>query len=200
MPQMNMWLNLGADAVRGYLMFVGPWELGGEWSDSGIVGISRWLNKVWRLVEKQYASQAVEPEVEKELRHFIHKTIKKVTEDLERFRFNTMLASLMEFTNHLSEVEVARNVSISLWQEAISYFLLLLAPAAPHLAEELWTRTEHPYSIHNESWPKFDEELAKEEQITLPIQINGRLRDKVIVAASINEAEVKELVLARAES
>ncbi|PJB51019.1 MAG: leucine--tRNA ligase [Chloroflexi bacterium CG_4_9_14_3_um_filter_45_9] len=189
--------ELGADAVRGYLMFIGPWELGGEWSDNGIVGISRWLNKAWGLVEKQYASRAVEPETEKELRHFIHKTIKKVTEDLERFRFNTMLASLMEFTNYLSEVDIARNVSIPLWQEAISCFLLLLAPTAPHLAEELWIRTGHPYSIHNESWPNFDEELVKEEQITLPIQINGKLRDKVVVSASVSEAEVKELVLAR---
>jgi len=103
----------------------------------------------------------------------------------------------MEFTNYLSEVDIARNVSIPLWQEAISCFLLLLAPTAPHLAEELWIRTGHPYSIHNESWPNFDEELVKEEQITLPIQINGKLRDKVVVSASVSEAEVKELVLAR---
>ena len=189
--------ELGADAVRGYLMFIGPWELGGEWSDSGIVGISRWLNRVWSLIETGYASQDVVPKAEKGLHHVIHKTIKKVTKDLEKFRFNTMLASLMEFTNYLSKVQEAKNISISLWQETITYLLLLLAPTAPHLAEELWARTGHPYSIHNQPWPRWDEELAKEEEITLVIQINGKLRDKLIVPASITEIEAKELALER---
>lgn len=189
--------ELGADAVRGYLMFIGPWELGGEWSDSGIVGISRWLNRVWSLIETGYASQDAEPKAEKGLHHVIHKTIKKVTKDLEKFRFNTMLASLMEFTNYLSKVQEAKNISISLWQETITYLLLLLAPTAPHLAEELWARTGHPYSIHNQPWPRWDEELAKEEEITLVIQINGKLRDKLIVPASITEIEAKELALER---
>jgi leucyl-tRNA synthetase len=148
-------------------------------------------------VQTRYTGQTVEPRAEKGLRHIIHKTIKKVTEDLERFRFNTMLASLMEFTNYLFKVQEARNVSISLWQEAISYLLLLLAPTAPHLAEELWIGTGHSYSIHNQCWPKFDEELAKEEEITLAIQVNGKLRDKLLVSASITENEAKELVLGR---
>ena len=189
--------ELGADAVRGYLMFIGPWDLGGEWSDSSIVGISRWLNRVWSLIETGYTSQDVEPKAEKGLHHVIHKTIKKVTKDLEKFRFNTMLASLMEFTNYLSKVQEAKNISNSLWQEAITYLLLLLAPTAPHLAEELWARTGHPYSIHNQSWPRWDEELAKEEEITLVIQINGKLRDKLIVPASITEIEARELALER---
>ena len=187
--------ELGADAVRGYLMFIGPWELGGEWSDSGIIGISRWLNRVWGLVETGYNSQTVEPQAEKDLRRSIHKTIRKATEDLEKFRFNTMLASLMEFSNYLSKVREARNISTSLWREAINYFLLLLAPTAPHLAEELWAKTGHPYSIHNQSWPKFDEELAREEEITLVIQVNGKLRDKLTVPVSITETEARELAL-----
>ena len=189
--------ELGADAVRAYLMFIGPWALGGEWSDSGIVGMSRWLNRVWSLVERGYTSRAVEPKAEKELRHVAHKTIKRVTEDLERFRFNTMLASLMEFTNYLSKVQEGGKASASLWQEAIAHLLLLLAPGAPHLTEELWARTGHPYSIHNQPWPKFDEEIAKEEEITLAIQINGKLRDKLLVPASITEAEAEELALGR---
>ena len=189
--------ELGADAVRGYLMFIGPWELGGEWSDSGIIGISRWLNRVWGLVETGYDSQTVEPQAEKDLRRSIHKTIRKATEDFEKFRFNTMLASLMEFSNYLSKVREARNISTSLWREAISYFLLLLAPTAPHLAEELWAKTGHPYSIHNQSWPKFDEELAREEEITLVIQVNGKLRDKLTVPVSITETEARELALGR---
>ena len=189
--------ELGADAVRGYLMFIGPWELGGEWSDSGIAGVSRWLGRVWSLAEGGYAGREVEPGAESKLRHVLHRTIKRVTGDLEEFRFNTMLASLMELTNYLSRVQEAKNVSDSLWAEALSYLLLLLAPSAPHLAEELWVKTGHSYSIHNQSWPEFDPELAKEEEITLPIEINGRLRDKLVVPAAITEDEAKKLVLSR---
>jgi leucyl-tRNA synthetase len=189
--------ELGADAVRGYLMFIGPWELGGEWNDRGIVGISRWLNRVWGLVTTNYTSHVIDPEAEKAFLHLTHKTIKEVTADLEKFRFNTMLSSLMEFSNYLSRVKESGVVSDSLWGEGIGYFLLLLAPTAPHLAEELWDRTGHPYSIHNQPWPEYDEELAKEEEITLVIQVNGKLRDKVLVAASISEVEAKELALGR---
>ena len=189
--------NLGADAVRAYLMFIGPWEMGGEWSDSGVVGISRWLNRVWDLIETGYASQDVVPKAERELRHITHKTIKRVTQDMERFRFNTMLASLMEFTNYLSRVQETKSISTSLWNEAISYLLLLLAPSIPHLAEELWAKAGHTYSIHNQSWPKWDEEIARDEEFTMAIQINGKLRDKIIVPASITEAEARELTLER---
>ena len=192
--------ELGADAVRGYLMFIGPWDLGGEWNDRGIVGVSRWLNRVWSLVTTDYVPTrrgVVDPEAEKEFLHSTHKTIKEVTADLEKFRFNTMLASLMEFSNYLSKVKESGVVSDALWREAISYFLLLLAPTAPHLAEELWARTGHPYSIHNQPWPEYDEELAREEEITLVIQVNGKLRDKVLVAASVSEVEAKELALGR---
>jgi leucyl-tRNA synthetase len=189
--------ELGADAVRGYLMFIGPWDLGGEWNDRGIVGISRWLNRVWTLATTEYSSRLVDPETEKEFLHLTHKTIKEVTADLERLRFNTMLASLMEFSNYLSKVKERGMVSDSLWREAIGYFLLLLAPTAPHLAEELWTRNGHAYSIHSQPWPEYDQKLAKEEIITLVIQINGKLRDKLLVPASISEAEAKELALSR---
>ncbi|MFC1927051.1 class I tRNA ligase family protein, partial [Chloroflexota bacterium] len=189
--------ELGADAVRGYVMFIGPWELGGEWNDRGIVGISRWLNRVWSLVATDYACRVVDAEAEKELLHLAHKAIKEVTVDLEKFRFNTMLSRLMEFSNYLSRIKRSGTVSSSLWRETVGYFLRLLAPAAPHLTEELWNITGHPYSVHNQSWPEYVEELAKEEEITLVIQVNGRLRDKVLVSASIGEAEAKELALGR---
>ena len=189
--------ELGADAVRAYLMFIGPWEQGGEWSDTGISGISRWLNRVWNLMEISYTARSANAEAEKELVHITHRTIKRVTEDLERFRFNTMLARLMEFTNHLTRVKEVGSVSHSVWQEAITDFLLLLAPTAPHLAEELWVRMGHAYSVHNQSWPEWNEELVEEEEITLVIQVNGKLRDKVAVPASITEAESKELALNR---
>ena len=189
--------EMGADAVRAYLMFVGPWEQGGEWNDNGTVGMSRWLNRVWNLVLAGYSERSVDPDIEKELSRLIHKTIRKVTTDMERFRFNTMLAALMEFTNYLGKVQEQGTVSASAWQEAITYLLLLLAPTAPHLMEELWARTGHPYSIHNQPWPKWDEELAKEEEVTLVIQVNGKLRDKVTVPVSITESEARELALGR---
>jgi leucyl-tRNA synthetase len=189
--------ELGADAVRGYLMFIGPWELGGEWNDRGIVGISRWLNRVWNLVTVSYVSHTVDPVTEEELLHLTHKTIKEVTGDLERFRFNTMLSSLMEFTNYLAKVQENGAVSESVWQETIDSLSVLLAPTAPHLAEELWDRTGHHCSIHNERWPSYDENLAREKQVTLVIQVNGKLRDKILASASIGEAEAKELALSR---
>jgi leucyl-tRNA synthetase len=189
--------TLGADSVRGYVMFLGPWELGGEWNDRGIVGVSRWLNRVWNLVTTNYISKAPDPVTEREFLHLTHKTIKEVSSDLERFHFNTMLSSLMEFSNYLSRVQERGTVSGFLWQQTMESFLLLLAPTAPHLAEELWHVTGRPYSIHNQPWPHFDEQLTREEEVTVVIQVNGRVRDKVIVPASIGEAEAKELALGR---
>lgn len=189
--------EIGADAVRAYLMFIGPWELGGEWSDQGIVGMSRWVNRVWNLVTAGYEEKNVNDAVEKQLSHLIHKTIKKVTNDIERFRFNTMLAALMEFTNYLNRVQEGGTVSKSLWDEAVDKLLLLLAPTAPHITEELWERIGRHYSIHNQLWPRWDEELAKEEEITLVIQVNGKIRDKITVPVSITEDEAKKLALNR---
>ena len=189
--------QLGADAIRAYLMFIGPWEQGGEWSDNGSVGMSRWLNRVWNLLISEYRGKTVDAGVEKELRRLIHQTIRKASGDMERFRFNTMLAALMEFTNFLGKVQEQGAVSVSLWEEAITYLLLLLAPTAPHITEELWEMTGHPYSIHSQPWPTWDEELAKEEEVTLVVQVNGKLRDKVTVPVSITESEARELALGR---
>jgi leucyl-tRNA synthetase len=108
-------------------------------------------------------------------------------------RFNTMLAALMEFTNDLTKVKEDHQVSQSAWKEAMATLLLLLAPTAPHFAEELWGRTGHQYSIHNQRWPKWDEALAKEEEITLVIQVNGKLRDRIIVPASTTEVEATQI-------
>jgi leucyl-tRNA synthetase len=108
-----------------------------------------------------------------------------------------MIATLMEFSNSLSKANERGNLSDSLWREAIGCLLLLLAPTAPHLAEELWTRTGHPHTIHNQPWPEYDPELAREAQTTLVIQINGKLRDKILVPTSISEADAKEIALSR---
>jgi len=197
--------ELGADAVRTYLMFVAPWEKGGEWNDTGISGISRWLNRVWNLVLEQYQMKPTavaqdkfgDEKAYRELQRVAHQTIRKVTEDMEKLRFNTMIAALMEFTNYLARVKETGAVTDSSWEEARDTLLLLLAPTAPHLAEELWQRTEHEYSIHNQSWPEWDEALARDEEITLVVQVNGKLRDRIMVPASITEAEARQIALER---
>lgn len=188
--------RLGADTVRCYLMFMGPWEHGGEWDDSGIFGIHRWLNRVWGLVVGAAPSDGADPEATHQLRHVTHKTTRRVTEDMERFRFNTMLAALMEFSNFLAKAKESGRMDASAWQEAIDTLLLLMAPSAPHFAEELWARLGKPYSIHQQPWPKWDEDLAREEEITLVVQVNGKVRDRLQVPADIDEERAKELALA----
>jgi leucyl-tRNA synthetase len=189
--------TLGADAVRIYIMFIGPWEMGGEWSDNGIVGMSRWLKRIWGLAEEEYTAFAVCDEEERKLRRTAHKTIKKATEDMERLHFNTMLASLMEFTNYLSKVRDEGTVAVSLWRENIVILLLLLAPVAPHLAEELWVKMGQPYSVHTQRWPEWDEKWVQKEEFTLVVQVNGKLRDRMQVSVSVTEAEARQMALGR---
>lgn len=190
--------ELGADTVRAYLMFVAPWEQGGEWNDSGISGISRWLNRLWNLVLEGYTrNEKTDPTIrqksERELSRIKHQTIKRVTDDLKNIRFNTMIAALMEFTNYLAKVKEADAIASTDWQESIDTLLLLLAPTAPHLVEELWQRIGHDYSIHNQSWPKWDEALTSEDEITLVVQVNGKLRDRIAIPASTTEVEAKQI-------
>jgi len=190
--------ELGADAVRAYLMFVAPWEQGGEWNDSGISGISRWLNRVWKLVLGGYSRDAREDPAENEraLSRLTHQTVRKVTQDLEKIRLNTMISALMEYTNYLAKTRDEGVIGDARWKEAVETLMLLLAPTAPHLAEELWQQTGHEYSIHNQNWPKWDEALAKDEEITLVVQVNGKLRERMTVPVSITEDEAKEKALA----
>ncbi|UCH42987.1 MAG: leucine--tRNA ligase [Dehalococcoidales bacterium] len=192
--------DLGVDAVRTYFMFLGPWEQGGEWDDSGLSGISRWLNRIWNLVLDDYNQRSgSDPsgisEAERELSRFTHQTIRKVTTDLERLRFNVMVAALMELTNYLTKVKEDGRIGRPAWDEAVETLILLLAPSIPHLAEELWQQIGNEYSVHNQDWPLWDEELAREDEITLVVQVNGKLRDRIAVPASITEAEAKEQAL-----
>jgi len=194
--------EVGADAVRAYLMFVAPWEQGGDWNDSGISGISRWLNRVWNLVLGDYIQdEKVSPDVrqkaERELSRVTHQTIRKVTKDLEKLHLNTMISALMEFTNYLAKVKETGAVTPSDWEDSISALLRLLAPTAPHLAEELWQKTGNDYSIHNQNWPQWDKTLARDEEITLVVQVNGKLRDRITAPVSITEAEARQLALER---
>ena len=191
--------DLGADVFRSYLMFIGPWEQGGEWDDSGISGVSRWLNRVWNLVTEEYKPAGPDSgqNAETGLTRFTHQTIKKVTRDIERLRFNTMVAALMEYTNYLNKTKESGTVSQKVWEESIIVLIMLMAPSTPHLAEELWQIMGRGYSIHNQAWPKWNEELAKEDEITLVVQVNGKIRDKVQVPALISEDKAKEIAAER---
>ena len=190
---------LGADVVRIYLMFLGPWNQGGDWSHTGINGMARWVNRVWDLAQHSASELNATPSDERAVRDLVrktHKTIRKVTEDIDRFHFNTALAALMELSNTLSACWEARSVDAATWDHAIDSLLVLLAPCAPHITEELWERRKKPYTIHNQQLPAWDLELAADEEITLVVQVNGKVRDKLTVAVDIAEEEAKERALA----
>jgi leucyl-tRNA synthetase len=183
----------GADTFRLYLMFIGPWDQGGPFGLEGISGIERWLNRVWNLVQSE---PSIGGDSARELRHVTHKTIRRATDDMEHFRFNTLIAALMEMTNQMTQVRDAGPVDRGAWAEAVGALLLMLAPLAPHIGEELWERSGRPYSVHRQTWPAWDEDLAREEQVTLVVQVNGKVRDRIQVTADIDEARAKELALA----
>jgi leucyl-tRNA synthetase len=187
----------GADTIRVYLMFIGPWDQGGDWDDSGIGGSHRWLQRVWTLVTEggRSAGQAPGPVAEKELRRKLHQTIKKVSDDIDSFNFNTMVAALMEYTNYLQKAQDTPIYGTPAWNEAIEALLLMLAPSAPHMTEELWERLGKPYSIHRQKWPEYDAASAKEETFTLVVQVNGKVRGKVELPVDVGEAEAKEAAL-----
>ncbi|MDE2778606.1 MAG: leucine--tRNA ligase [Chloroflexota bacterium] len=190
---------MGADAVRCFLMFIGPWDQGGPWSDVGINGVARWLNRVWALVERNpqdLATGAPDPQAVRDTLRILHQTMRKCHADLDRFKFNTAIAALMELVNHLSKVWAEASVDPDTWRECIEKFLLLLAPIAPHISEEMWERTGHAYSIHQQSFPEWDESLAADETITLVVQVNGKVRDRIEVPANIDESTANELALA----
>lgn len=192
----------GADAVRAYLMFMGPFDQGGPWSNQGIEGVWRYLNRVWTLVSEylerrgegaQHASEqgaAVE--------RLRHKMIARVSDDYANLRYNTALAALMEYVNGLNKLrdaspEVARDPRFA---TAIETLLILLAPITPHITEELWHEAGHKDSVHMQSWPNYDPALTVDEVITVVVQVNGKVRDRLEVTHDISEDEVRRLALA----
>ncbi len=190
--------ELGADVVRCYLMFLGPWDQGGEWSDAGINGMARWINRVWEMARRNPAELDARPEDEDAVRDLdrqVHKTLRRVTGDLERFKFNTALAALMELSNTMNRAWERGGIGAATWSDAVEKLLLLMAPLAPHVTEELWEHTGRAYSIHSRSLPRWDPVLAADETVTLVVQVNGRLRDRIDVPVSITEEDANKLAL-----
>jgi leucyl-tRNA synthetase len=200
----------GADTVRAYLMFGYEWSEGGPWNADNIQGVVRWLNRVWAAAlpkETEGGGRRTEGEAspvtrqpspesadERQLRRLTHQAIKKVSDDFERFQFNTIVSTLMELTNALYRYRETTEGGAA-WDEAVDTLLLLMAPVAPHVAEELWMRRGQPYSIHQHAWPSYDPATAAEDMVTLVVQVNGKVRDRIQVPASIGEDEAKAAAL-----
>jgi leucyl-tRNA synthetase len=173
----------GADSVRMYLMFMGPYEDGGPWDPKRFEGTYRFVNKIWELVTSPYYQINVDTAVESELESKLHKLIKKVTKDVSDVRFNTAIASMMEFVKYAGLVKSKGEVSANQWNIVINTLTKVLAPFAPFLAEEMWEKLGNHESVHAQAWPLYDEKLVKDDIITIVIQVNGKLRDEFIVNA-----------------
>jgi leucyl-tRNA synthetase len=186
----------GADTVRTYLMFFAKWDQGGPWNYDGIKGPQRFLNDVWEIAHVVYTPGREEETATRALRRKTHQVIRKVGDDLASFSFNTAVAALMELRNAVLDAQRSAAVSRFAWEEAVTNLLLLLAPIAPHISEELWAKRGFRYSIHQEAWPAWDEEIAREDTITLIVQVNGKVRAKIEVSPDISSAEAQQIALA----
>ena len=196
--------TLGADTGRLFVLFMGPPDEDAEWTDEGAEGMKRFLNRVWRLLDGEVTlsrpGATSRPETDysqsdRDLLRKMHNTIQKVTFDIERFHFNTAVSAIMELVNAMQVYRDAHGTRTGAFSEAAASLLLLLAPMAPHITEELWHRAGGTDSVHTQAWPTFNPELAAAETITLVIQVNGKVRDRVTVPANANEEEARKLAL-----
>jgi len=198
----------GADTARLFILFAAPPERDLEWNEKGVEGCYRFLNRVWRLfyglqdtLKNREAHDQASSLADKKLRALLHGTMKKVTSDAGgRFNFNTAISSLMELVNglyHYTEEVAIEEQNHSLLVYALSQLVCMLAPFTPHIAEEIWHQMGHDTSVHSMSWPEFDEQALELDEIEIPIQINGKLRDKILVSKDLSEEEIKALVMSR---
>jgi leucyl-tRNA synthetase len=187
----------GADTVRGYLMFIGPWDMGGPWDPSAIEGVHRFLTRVWNVVvDPPRATKGEDsPDLTRSLERKLHQTLIKVDDDIANFRFNTAIAALMELNNLLIRVKETPIVGTPIWEEAVDALLLMMAPLFPHISEELWQRREHNQSIHLQQWPQGDPAKASEDEIAIIVQVNGKVRDKLIVAPGVDRQTIEAQAL-----
>jgi leucyl-tRNA synthetase len=175
----------GADSMRVYEMFMGPLEVSKPWATAGLVGVNRFLEKVWALSERAL----VETEPEAELLKLLHKTIKKVTGDTDTLNFNTAISAMMIYANELGRVE---SISRSLWEPLV----VMLAAYAPHLGEELWEKAGHAKSLARETWPKYDEALCADDTKEIVVQVNGKIRERFVAAVGVAQDELQKTALA----
>ena len=196
----------GADTARLFILFASPPERDLEWSDQGVEGAARFLGRLWRIVHHfadavvgapaSYDAASLDAN-EKELRRALHATIRKVTDDVaDRFNFNTAISSIMELVNAMHAYrDAAATVHPALLRETVEALLRLLAPFAPHIAEEIWQQLERSGSIHQQAWPKWDAEAIKTDSVEIVVQINGKVRDKLTVPSELSSAELEKVAL-----
>jgi leucyl-tRNA synthetase len=192
--------RLGADTLRLYILFMGPPEVSKDWSDAGVEGAHRFLGRVWRMVRERYLPVAGggEPDAAKAraLQSATHRTIMNVTRDLGEFAFNTAVSFIMELVNAVYQYTAEGPVDREVLGFAVRSAISLLAPFAPFITEELWQVMGEEGSVHSAPWPSYDEGLARPEEVTLVVQVNGKVRDRLTVAADIPSEEMRERALA----
>ncbi len=181
----------GADALRVYVLFMAPFEQDVNWNADGINGARRFLNRIWLLYSETYIESTSASNKDASLERELHKTIQKVSQRIEGFRFNTMISALMEFVNLLSDRYQAGTWRTATYHRSLECLLVLLAPAAPFISEELWHLLGYENSVHTEDWPVWDKGLTEDETVQIPIQINGKVRAVVEVAMIADQAEVE---------
>lgn len=187
--------SYGADALRGYLMFIGPWDQGGPWNLQRIEGIRRFLQRFWSLVNAENSKGQTDGD-SRGLERKLHATILKVTEDLEGFRFNTAISALMELNNDMMKALPTQVQGTELWEQALDIMCLLMAPFFPHLSEEAWSRRGHADSVHVQSWPSFDAAKFQTDRTNIVVQVNGRVRATLEMEVGLSEPELKKGALA----
>jgi leucyl-tRNA synthetase len=194
----------GADTARLFSLFAAPPEKDLDWSDQGVDGSFRFLNRVWKLVHDKLELTANAHKLsistltaeERTLRRSVHKTIKKVTEDLEdRFHFNTAIAAVMELLNTLQATELSSPQQGAVMKEALETMVQLLAPIVPHISEELWQRLGHTELLSSTSWPEYDRTAVVDEEVLVVVQVNGKLRSKITLPAGMDEDSLKAKAL-----
>jgi len=197
--------KFGMDTVRLYTLFIGPPEKDAEWNDRGVEGAWRFLNRIWRLFEQIPGPKSKTPDKSKitdpklqDLRRKTHTTIRRVTDDIEQnFHFNTAISAVMELVNavYAALADIKDKDGYQVAWEAIEAVVVLLAPFAPHMAEELWQKMGNKPSVFQQPWPAYDKELIKQDTVTVIVQINGKLRSRIDVPTDIDEEQLKKLIL-----
>jgi leucyl-tRNA synthetase len=184
----------GSDVVRAYLMFGFDWEKGGPWNEEQISGPIRWVNDVWDIVNKG-VSGTPNPDAERMIERKAHQAIRKMSANMENFKFNGAVANLMEMRNDL-RAAIKAGIGQERFNEVVSIMLRLMAPITPHIAEELWSRMGWGYSVHTQLWPEYDAQKAKEDEVALVVMINGKPRENIMVSPDISEDDAKAAALA----
>jgi len=184
----------GADALRTYVLFMGPIELDASWSTKGVAGVYRFLNRVWTVSQHYLESEKDTTKNDDALRVLTHKTIRKVTDDYRRQSFNTAIAAMMEFVNELYKFKVD-GFSKDVWQDSLKALVQMLAPFAPHMADELWEQLGQEGLVQNASWPVWDDALIVEDVISIAVQVNGKLRGEISVAKDADPEDIKAQAL-----